>query len=130
MALPAVGPPSCWRAATRKGHGGADAASGRRAGAKASFRLLDVASLSAIATFAHELAQETDRLDVLVNNAGVMGTPRRLETRDGFELQFGTNFLGPFALTARLRPLLCAAPQGAGGHGGKPCRAGWPYRVR
>ena len=81
-------------------------------GAKASFRLLDVASLSAIATFAHELAQETDRLDVLVNNAGVMGTPHRLETRDGFELQFGTNFLGPFALTARLRSLLCAAPQG------------------
>ncbi|RFD18806.1 SDR family NAD(P)-dependent oxidoreductase [Komagataeibacter melaceti] len=81
-------------------------------GADASFRVLDVASLESIATFAHELAQETDRLDVLVNNAGVMGTPHRLETRDGFELQFGTNFLGPFALTARLRPLVCAADGG------------------
>ncbi|QHC35037.1 SDR family oxidoreductase [Komagataeibacter xylinus] len=81
-------------------------------GANASFRLLDVASLESIATFAHNLAAETDALDVLVNNAGVMGTPHRLETRDGFELQFGTNFLGPFALTARLRPLLCAPRHG------------------
>ncbi|MFT9164717.1 MAG: oxidoreductase [Komagataeibacter saccharivorans] len=81
-------------------------------GTDASFRLVDMASLDSIASFAHDLAQETDRLDILVNNAGVMGTPRRLETADGFELQFGTNFLGPFALTARLRTLLCAAPQG------------------
>ncbi|WEQ53031.1 oxidoreductase [Komagataeibacter oboediens] len=81
-------------------------------GADATFRLLDVSSLESIATFAHALAGETDRLDVLVNNAGVMGTPHRMETRDGFEMQFGTNFLGPFALTARLRPLLCAVPHG------------------
>ena len=46
------------------------------------------------------------RLDVLVNNAGVMVPPKRLETVDGFELQLGTNFLGPFALTMLLLPVL------------------------
>ena len=49
---------------------------------------------------------------MLVNNAGVMVPPKRLETADGFELQFGTNFLGPFALTMLLLPVLLqsAAP--------------------
>ena len=47
-------------------------------------------------------------VDTLVNNAGVMNPPRRLTTADGFELQLGSNFLGPFALTVRLLPLVLA----------------------
>ena len=49
-------------------------------------------------------------MDVLINNAGVMAPPARMTSADGFELQFGTNFLGPFALTIRLLPLMLAAP--------------------
>jgi NAD(P)-dependent dehydrogenase (short-subunit alcohol dehydrogenase family) len=49
-------------------------------------------------------------LDVLINNAGVMAPAARLETVDGFELQFGTNVLGHFALTCLLRPALERAP--------------------
>ena len=52
-----------------------------------------------------DLAQRYGRLDLLINNAGVMAPPRTL-TRDGFELQFGTNHLGHFALTQALLPLL------------------------
>ena len=45
-------------------------------------------------------------IDLLINNAGIMTPPKRLETKDGYELQFGTNYLGHFALTAQLLPLL------------------------
>ena len=61
-------------------------------------RLLDMASLDSIRAFADAAP---DRVDLLLNNAGVMAPPRR-ETADGFELQFGTNHLGPFALTGLL----------------------------
>ena len=67
---------------------------------------LDLADLDAVATFAARLGDEQDALDLLVNNGGVMTPPVRHETRDGFELQFGTNYLGHFALTGRLLPLL------------------------
>ena len=46
---------------------------------------------------------------MLINNAGVMAPPTRMTTADGFELQFGSNFLGPFALTLRLLPLVLSA---------------------
>lgn len=72
------------------------------------FELLDMASLASIAAFAERFATAPgDRsLDLLVNNAGVMSLPRRRVTADGFEMQFGTNHLGHFALTARLLPML------------------------
>jgi NAD(P)-dependent dehydrogenase (short-subunit alcohol dehydrogenase family) len=75
-------------------------------GARVRFELLDLASLASIARFGERLRNEQDRLDILVNNAGVMVPPRRGETVDGFELQFGTNHLGHFALTGQLLPLL------------------------
>lgn len=73
--------------------------------AEARFALLDVADLAAIAEFARAWQ---GGLAVLVNNAGVMAYPERRTTRDGFEAQFGTNYLGHFALTLRLLPALLA----------------------
>jgi NAD(P)-dependent dehydrogenase (short-subunit alcohol dehydrogenase family) len=75
-------------------------------GADVSFDVLDLASLDSIAVFAARLRDSLGSLDVLINNAGVMTPPTRQVTSDGFELQFGTNYLGHFALTARLLPLL------------------------
>ncbi len=72
-------------------------------------RSLDLASLASVHAFADGVAADHAALDLLINNAGVMGTPR-LTTDDGFELQFGTNHLGHFALTARLLPALAKAP--------------------
>lgn len=72
-------------------------------------RRLDLADLSSVKEFADELVAEGRPLDLLINNAGVMMLPDRHETVDGFEMQFGTNFLGHFALTVRLLPLLLAA---------------------
>jgi protochlorophyllide reductase len=66
---------------------------------------LDLADLAAVQRAARELADRYGRLDLLINNAGVMGLPRSL-TRDGFERQFGINHLGHFALTCALLPLL------------------------
>jgi NAD(P)-dependent dehydrogenase (short-subunit alcohol dehydrogenase family) len=79
-------------------------------GAKAKFEPLDLASLASVRAFAARLADSAPHLDILINNAGVMALPTRETTEDGFEKQFGTNFLGHFALTARLLPLLRAAP--------------------
>lgn len=74
--------------------------------AKVSFEQLDLASLASVRSFADKLSDQRERLDLLINNAGVMVPPVRGQTRDGFELQFGTNYLGHFALTAHLLPLL------------------------
>ncbi|MFJ8865118.1 oxidoreductase [Streptomyces sp. NPDC102473] len=82
----------------------------RRAAPGSDARLvgLDLADLSSVAEAADRIAKETDgRLDLLVNNAGVMALPP-LRTADGFEMQFGTNHLGHFALTHHLLPLLGA----------------------
>ncbi|MFF0719362.1 oxidoreductase [Micromonospora sp. NPDC003816] len=68
---------------------------------------LDLADLGSVADFAAAYRAEHDRLDLLVNNAGVMYPPLR-RTRQGFESQFGVNHLGHFALTGRLLPLLLA----------------------
>jgi len=77
--------------------------------ASAELALLDLASLASTRAFAEaELALELP-LDLLINNAGVMAPKQRLETADGFELQFGTNVLGHFALTMLLMPALARA---------------------
>ncbi|HEX4298822.1 MAG TPA: oxidoreductase [Devosia sp.] len=79
------------------------------AGGAVRFEALDLASLSSVKAFADRLLAAGRPVDILVNNAGVMMVPERRTTADGFELQLGTNYLGHFALTGRLRPLLAAA---------------------
>ena len=78
----------------------------RHPAATVEFRILDVASLASIDAFAHHMLADGTAIDLLVENAGVMAVPERHETVDGFELQFGTNYLGHFALMGRLLPLL------------------------
>ncbi|MFI7065970.1 SDR family oxidoreductase [Kribbella sp. NPDC050124] len=73
-------------------------------------RRIDLADLASVQEFAEKLSADEPHLDLLVNNAGVMNPPARMATKDGFELQFGSNFLGPFALTVRLLPLVLSAP--------------------
>ena len=76
--------------------------------AKLEPRTLDLADLASVRAFAEAVAANHQRLSLLINNAGVMMTPRR-ETADGFELQFGTNHLGHFALTGLLLERLRSA---------------------
>ncbi len=75
-------------------------------GAAITFEAVDLASLASICAFGERLRQQRGHLDLLINNAAVMTPPTRHETVDGFELQLGTNYLGHFALTAHLLPLL------------------------
>ena len=75
-------------------------------GADVSTRVLDLSSLDSVAALVAELLAEGRGIDILINNAGVMTPPDRQSTADGFELQFGTNHLGHFALTVGLLPLL------------------------
>lgn len=70
---------------------------------------LDLADLDSVAGFANEFLAEHRRLDLLINNAGLL-TPPQGKTKQGFELQFGINHLGHFALTGRLLPLLSSTP--------------------
>ncbi|MER6140394.1 oxidoreductase [Streptomyces sparsogenes] len=79
-------------------------------GAEVRFAPLDLADLASVRAFAAEY--RGDRLDLLINNAGVMALPHR-RTADGFETQFGVNHLGHFALTGLLLPRLLAAGPGA-----------------
>ncbi|WP_260706667.1 oxidoreductase [Edaphobacter flagellatus] len=75
-------------------------------GANAELAILDLASLDSVRRFAAEELAKQRPLHVLINNAGVMALPQRLETTDGFEMQFGTNVLGHFALTGLLLPAM------------------------
>lgn len=76
--------------------------------ARIRFEVLDLADLKSVETFTARVMGQLSKLDLLINNAGVMRPVRRMETADGFELQLGTNHLGHFALTGRLMPLLKA----------------------
>jgi len=76
--------------------------------ARIEFQELDLASLESVRMAAESLIERLNSIDVLVNNAGVMGIPEG-RTTDGFEMQFGTNHLGHFALTALLWPALKAS---------------------
>jgi NAD(P)-dependent dehydrogenase (short-subunit alcohol dehydrogenase family) len=70
------------------------------------FEKLDLADLASIEAFGDRMRSQRKSLDILINNAAVMAPPKRLATKDGFELQMGTNYLGHFALTAHMLPLL------------------------
>ena len=76
--------------------------------ANVSLRALDLSSLASVAALGKTLLDEDRPIQVLINNAGVMTPPERQSTADGFELQFGTNHLGHFALVSLLLPLLRA----------------------
>lgn len=67
--------------------------------------ILDLGELESVRTFSVQCLDSLERVDLLINNAGLMAIPYRM-TRDGFEMQFGVNHLGHFALTAQLWPLL------------------------
>ena len=76
--------------------------------AKVRFEALDLSRQASVAEFAQRFLDDGRPIDILVNNAGVMMLPTREVTEDGFEMQLATNYMGHFALTARLLPLLRA----------------------
>jgi NAD(P)-dependent dehydrogenase (short-subunit alcohol dehydrogenase family) len=78
--------------------------------AEAKFIQLDLSDLASVRRFSEEPISRYDRLDILINNAGIMRTPFG-KTADGFELQFGTNHLGHFALTGLLLSHITQTPQ-------------------
>jgi NAD(P)-dependent dehydrogenase (short-subunit alcohol dehydrogenase family) len=79
--------------------------------ARVEVRILDVADLDSVRRFAADFLGEDKPLDLLINNAGVMAIPERRTTPQGFEMQFGTNHLGHFALTGLLLPALLRQPK-------------------
>lgn len=81
----------------------------RVSGADAELMTLDLADLASVRRFAADAAARFDKIDLLVNNAGVMAVPLQ-RTADGFEMQIGTNHFGHFALTGLLLPQLERAP--------------------
>ncbi|WP_422739999.1 SDR family NAD(P)-dependent oxidoreductase [Micromonospora sp. WMMD729] len=90
-----------------------DTEKGKRAAARmsgdVSVQEMDLTSLDSVRAAAADLRASHPRIDLLINNAGVMYTPKQI-TRDGFEMQFGTNHLGHFALTGLLLDLLLPVP--------------------
>lgn len=92
----------------RKGEAAVARIKQRHPEATLSLRDLDLSSLDSVAALGATLRGENRPIHILINNAGVMTPPDRQTTADGFELQFGTNHLGHFALVAHLLPLLRA----------------------
>lgn len=95
---------------THKGEHALDTIRRAVPGANARVRELDLADLGSVRAFAARTTEDHDRLDLLINNAGIMAPPRRT-TKDGFESQLATNHLGHFALTGLLLARLLAAPR-------------------
>jgi NAD(P)-dependent dehydrogenase (short-subunit alcohol dehydrogenase family) len=93
---------------SRKGEAAISAIRSSTPDAKVSLRELDLSSLASVAALGEMLRQEGQPIHILINNAGVMTPPDRQTTTDGYELQFGTNHLGHFALVAHLLELLQA----------------------
>ena len=91
-----------------RARGEAAAAEIRGQGGRAEFLPVDFASLASVRALAAEVRRRHDRLQVLVNNAGIIGGNARRLTADGFEETFAVNHLAPFLLTALLRDLLAA----------------------
>ena len=73
--------------------------------AKIKSMMIDLTSLTAVKKFVHEFQRQFDKLDILINNAGIMMSPYKI-TQDDFESQLATNYIGHFALTGLLLPLL------------------------
>lgn len=94
---------------TEKGQGAIDDIRRDHPDAELEVMTLDLADLTSVQSFAEAFDQARGRLDLLINNAGVMALPER-RTADGFEMQFGTNHLGHFALTGRLMDKLLQTP--------------------
>ena len=96
----------------------------RSPGASVALQELDLTALESIRAAAEQLRSDHDRIDLLINNAGVMMTPKS-STKDGFELQFGTNHLGHFAFTGLLldRLLPVTGSRGEGQQHRTPHRA-------
>jgi NAD(P)-dependent dehydrogenase (short-subunit alcohol dehydrogenase family) len=92
-----------------KGKAAAERISAATPGASVALQELDLTSLESVRAAAGELTTKHDSIDLLINNAGVMWTPKQT-TKDGFELQFGTNHLGHFAFTGLLLDRLLAVP--------------------
>ncbi|APE38672.1 short chain dehydrogenase [Nocardia mangyaensis] len=92
----------------RKGEAAVATIRAQHPAAKLSLEELDLSSLASVAALGEKLRADNAPIHLLVNNAGVMTPPERQTTTDGFELQFGTNHLGHFALTGHLLPLLVA----------------------
>jgi NAD(P)-dependent dehydrogenase (short-subunit alcohol dehydrogenase family) len=92
-----------------KGKAAADLINRRTPGASVAIQELDLSSLESIRSATDELRSKHDTIDLLINNAGVMMTPKST-TKDGFELQFGTNHLGHFAFTGLLIDRVLAVP--------------------
>ncbi len=91
-----------------KGRAAADQIARTHPGAAVEVMQLDLSSLKSVKSFADAFRASNQRLDLLCNNAGVMALPYR-RTEDGFEMQFGTNHLGHFALTGHLLDLMLAS---------------------
>jgi NAD(P)-dependent dehydrogenase (short-subunit alcohol dehydrogenase family) len=94
---------------TDKGKRAADRITGAVPGASVTVQRLDLASLDSVRAAADELRSAHPRIDLLINNAGLMYPPKQV-TQDGFELQFGTNHLGHFALTGLLLDRMLPVP--------------------
>jgi NAD(P)-dependent dehydrogenase (short-subunit alcohol dehydrogenase family) len=95
-----------------KGHEAISKIRNRFPDAKISFEPLDLANLASVADFARRFATLHASLDLLINNAGVMALPTRQTTADGFEMQFGTNYLGHYARHNCFRCCVALASRG------------------